>query len=82
MVLGDDVSTGGMGMDLNSAIHTAEHGGFVRDDTTMSLGWSIRLVPEKKLLFYFNPKGEQAHQVHFSDAQRSSFQWRTTLDGK
>lgn len=69
-------------MDLNSAIHTAECGGFVRDDMTMSPGWSIRYIAEKKLLYYFNPKGEQAHKVHFSDAMRSSFQWRTTLDGK
>ena len=69
-------------MDLNSAIHTAAHGAFVRDDTTMSPGWSIRYVMETRLLYYFNSKGEQGHKVRFSDAQRSSSQWRTTLDGK
>jgi hypothetical protein len=69
-------------MDLNSATHTAQCGGFIRDDATMSPGWSIRYIKEEKLLYYFNPKGEQAHKVTFSDAQRASFQWRTTLDGK
>lgn len=64
-------------MDLNSAIHTAECGGHVRDDATMYAGWSMRYVKEEKLLYYFNPQGERAHKVKFSDAQRASSQWRT-----
>jgi hypothetical protein len=63
-------------MDLNDAIHTAQCGGFVRDDATMRTGWSVRYVKEEKLLFYFDPKGERAHRVQFSDAQRASFQWK------
>jgi hypothetical protein len=64
-------------MDLNDAIQTAESGGHVRDDATMSPDWTVRYVVEKKLLYYFTPKGEQAHRVYFSDAQRASCQWRT-----
>jgi hypothetical protein len=64
-------------MDLNSAMHTAECGGHVRDDTTMRADWTVRYVPTEKLFYYFNPKGEQAHRVQFSDAQRASIQWRT-----
>ena len=64
-------------MDLNSAIYTAESGGHVRDEATMSPDWTIRYVAEEKLLYYFNPKGERAHKVHFSDMQRASYQWRT-----
>lgn len=64
-------------MDLNSAIHTAECGGHVRDDATMSPDWTVRYVKEEKLLYYFDPKGEKRHRVKFSDAQRSSYQWRT-----
>lgn len=64
-------------MDLNSAMHTAQCGGHVRDDTTMREGWTVRWVKEEKLLYYFDPKGERAHLVKFSDAQRTSFQWKT-----
>jgi hypothetical protein len=69
-------------MDLNSAIHTAECGGHIRDDVTMAAGWSIRFDKGEKLLYYFNPKGEKAHKVRFSDAHRASFQWRTTIGGE
>jgi hypothetical protein len=64
-------------VDLNSAIHTAECGGHVRDDTVMRDGWTIRYVPSEKLLYYFNPKGEMAHKVKISDQMRASYQWRT-----
>jgi len=37
-------------MDLNSATHTCQCGGFVRDDATMSPGWSMRWVAAEKLL--------------------------------
>lgn len=63
-------------MDLNSAVDAAEAGATVRDDATMTADWTIRYIPKEKLLFYFNPKGEQAHKVRFSDAQRASFSWR------
>ncbi len=68
-------------MDLNSAIHTAEHGGFIRNDELMRPGWSIRWVAEKKLLYYFNSLNDRMAPVYFNDAHRASFQWRTTLDG-
>lgn len=64
-------------MDLNSAIHTAQCGGHVRDDATMIAEWTVRYDADEKLLYYFNPRGEKAHRVRFSDAQRASFQWRT-----
>jgi len=67
-------------MDLNNAIQTAESvGAHIRDDATMRTGWTLRWVAEKKLFFYFDPKGEQAYRVQFSDAQRASSQWRTTV---
>ena len=69
-------------MDLNSAIQTAENGGHVRDDATMRPGWTMRYDKLQKLLYYFDPEGSRRHKVLFSDAQRSSPQWRTTLDGK
>jgi hypothetical protein len=69
-------------MDLNSAIHTAECGGNIRDDSLMAEGWSIRFVKEDKLLYYFNPEGEKAHKVRFYDVHRASFQWRTTINGE
>jgi hypothetical protein len=64
-------------MDLNSAIHAAECGGYVRDDATMRADWTVRYVKNEKLLYYFNPQGEKKHKVIFSDAQRMSIQWRT-----
>jgi len=69
-------------MDLNDAVHTAQCGGFVRDDATMAPGWSVRWDKDEKLLYYFNPKGERAHRIRFSDQMRASYQWRTTLDGQ
>lgn len=64
-------------MDLNSAIHTAECGGHVRDDATMAADWTVRYVRNEKLLYYFDPKGEKKHKVRFSDTQRASPLWRT-----
>lgn len=66
-------------MDLNEAVHAAQCGAHVRDDATMKPEWTVRSVADDKLLYYFNPKGERAHKVRFSDAQRSSFQWRTVI---
>lgn len=63
-------------MDLNSAIYAAEAGDYVRDDASMTPDWTMRYIKAEKLLWYFNPKGERAHRVKFSDAQRASFQWR------
>lgn len=63
-------------MDLNSAISLAEVNIPVRDDLTMATGWTIRLDPKEKLLYYHRPTGERAHKVRFSDAHRSSFAWR------
>jgi len=63
-------------MDLNAAIKAAESGVAVRDDATMTVGWTMRYVKEDKLLYYFNPKGERAHRVAFHDAQRASYQWK------
>ena len=68
-------------MDLNAAIHTAEHGGFVRDDMAMAPGWSVRYVAEEKLLYLFRPTGERYRKLLISNDMRASFQWRTTLDG-
>ena len=64
-------------MDLNSAIHTAKCGGHLRDDTSMKPEWTMRYVKDEELLYYFTPEGEKAHRVRFSDAQRTSIQWRT-----
>lgn len=64
-------------MDLNDATHSAQCGGFVRDDATMRHGWTVRWVPEEKLLYYFDPKGEKAHKIKFTDQMRASYQWRT-----
>ena len=64
-------------MDLNSAIHTAQCGGSLRDDATMSVGWTVRWVADEKLLYYFTPKGEKAHKIVFNDRMRASYQWRT-----
>jgi hypothetical protein len=64
-------------MDLNAAIHAAECGGHVRDDSTMIADWTMRYVKEEKLLYYFNPQGEKRHKVQFSNKMRTSFQWRT-----
>jgi hypothetical protein len=64
-------------MDLNSAIHTAQCGGHVRDEATMREGWTVRWVADEKLLYYFNPKGEKAHKIKFTDAMRASYQWKT-----
>jgi hypothetical protein len=64
-------------MDLNSAMHTAECGGHVRDDATMRADWTVRYIAKEKLFYYFNPQGERAHKVRFSEAQRASIQWRT-----
>jgi hypothetical protein len=64
-------------MDLNSAIHTAQCGGHVRDDANMVAGWTVRWDAKEKLLYYFDPKGEKRHKIIFSDAMRASFQWRT-----
>jgi hypothetical protein len=64
-------------MDLNEAMSVATSTGLsVRCDATMRFGWTIRYDPKDKLFYYFNPKGEKAHKVHFTDAHRSSFQWR------
>lgn len=63
-------------MDLNAAIKSAEDGAVIRDDTTMRVGWTVRYLPAEKLLWYFNPKGERAHRIKFSDAQRASYQWK------
>lgn len=63
-------------MDLNAAIAAAEAGAVVRDDASMTPGWTVRYVKEAKLLLYFDPKGERAHRVKFNDAQRASYQWR------
>jgi len=68
-------------VDLNDAIHTAECGGFIRNDDTMRPGWSIRWDAKDKLLYFFDPQGERKHRVQFSDTHRMSFQWRTTIDG-
>lgn len=67
-------------MDLNNAIQIAEAGKSVRDDATMTPGWSVRYIKAEKLLYYFNPKGERAHKVRFSDAHRASYQWRTITE--
>lgn len=76
-------------MDLNDAMHTARCGGFVRDDANMKADWKVGFVPKdvkqakrpplerEGLFYYFNPLGEQAHKIIFTDAMRSSFQWRT-----
>lgn len=79
-------------MDLNSAMHTARCGGKVRDDAVMRADWGVAFFPvttkenmkrppaEREGLFYYvNPLGEKAHKIIFSDAMRSSFQWRTML---
>lgn len=63
-------------MDLNSAIQTAQSGERVRDDATMSIGWTVRWVAAEKLLYYFKPTGEKAHKIIFNDQMRASFQWR------
>lgn len=64
-------------MDLSSATYVArEQGAHVRDDATMREGWTVRWVPEEKLLYYFNPQNERKHKVQISDAQRASYQWR------
>lgn len=64
-------------MDLNSAVQAAaRNGAHIRDDATMKEGWTVRFVKEEALLFYFDPKGERAHKLRISDAQRASFQWR------
>lgn len=77
-------------MDLNSAIHTARCGGYVRDDGTMVDGWKVCFVPKEGkenaklppadrlgLLYYINPLGERAHVVRITDAMRASYQWKT-----
>lgn len=64
-------------MDLNSAEQAARSGACVRDDATMASDWTVRFVKEENLLYYFNPQGEKAHKVRFSDAMRASYQWRT-----
>lgn len=65
-------------MDLNAAVNFAIISGLpVRCDATMRAGWTVRYDPKDRLLYYFNPKGEKAHKVIFTDAHRSSFQWRT-----
>lgn len=64
-------------MDLNSAIHTAQCGGHLRDDLTMTPDWTVRWVADEKLLYYFDPAGNKRHKITFSNAQRASFQWKT-----
>lgn len=79
-------------MDLNSALHTARCGGYVRDDATMAPDWKVCFLPHDTPLnhklaraeqsgcyIYVDPKGEQAHAVRFSDAMKASYQWRTVL---
>ena len=63
-------------MDLNDAIRMAEIGGHVRDDATMATDWTVRYVPEEKLLYLFRPSGERYRKLLISDAMRASFQWR------
>lgn len=63
-------------MDLNSAVEAAKSGALVRDDATMREGWTVRWVPEQKLLYYFDPKGDKRHRIIFTDQHRSSFQWK------
>lgn len=62
-------------MDLNSAIEIAKTGEFVRDAASMKEGWTVRWVAAEKLFYYFDPKGEKAHKIIFSDRMRASFQW-------
>ena len=64
-------------MDLNDATRVAQSGGFVRDDENMRHGWTVRWVADEKLLYYFNPQGEKAHKIVFTDLMRASYQWRT-----
>jgi hypothetical protein len=63
-------------MDLNEATLSAKCGSIVRDDATMKPGWTVRFVAEEKLLFYFNPKGDKANKILFTDAMRASYRWR------
>ncbi len=63
-------------MDLNEAIKSAEAGAKIRDDGLMKPDWTVRFVKELGALFYFTPKGEQAHKIIFTDQHRASFQWR------
>lgn len=69
-------------MDLNAAIIAAEAGALVRDDASMTVGWTMRYIKTDKLLYYFNPKGERAHRVSFQDAQRASYQWKIVDEPK
>lgn len=76
-------------MDLNDAMHTARCGGKVRDDANMKADWTVVFVPKDAaqmkrpvlerdgLFYYVNPLGEKAHKIMFTDAMRSSYQWRT-----
>jgi hypothetical protein len=47
----------------------------------MKPGWTVRFVAEEKLLFYFNPKGDKANKILFTDAMRASYRWRVVAPG-
>ncbi len=64
-------------MDLSDAMHSAQCGGHVREDTLMKEGWTVRWDAAEKLFYYFDPKGEKRHKIIFTDAHRASWQWKT-----
>jgi hypothetical protein len=63
-------------MDLNDAMLVAKAGRHVRDEANMRPEWTMRWDADAKLFYYFDPRGQRAHVIKFTDAMRASFQWR------
>lgn len=63
-------------MDLNSAMDVARQGTRITEPALMREGWTVRWDVETKLFYYFNPRGERAHKIIFTDEHRASYQWR------